>query len=152
MRCAACGSEYYAHSAPAAAAVVLDDEGRVLLARRKSEPYAGRWDMPGGFLEEGEDPLQAIRRELAEETGLEVEPEHFVGTFVDDYGDPEGGSVLNLVWNAKVVRGEMAADDDVSELRWFTPQELPAEDSAYAFHWVAPFLRSWAEARLADER
>jgi 8-oxo-dGTP diphosphatase len=152
MSCEACGSQYYAHSAPAAAAVVVDESGRVLLARRKSEPYAGRWDMPGGFLEEGEDPLQAIRRELAEETGLEVEPEHFVGAFVDDYGDPESGSVLNLAWTAKVLHGEMAPDDDVSELRWFAPDELPADDSEYAFHWVAPFLRRWAETRLPGMR
>jgi ADP-ribose pyrophosphatase YjhB (NUDIX family) len=148
LRCDVCGSHYYAHSAPAAAAIVVDDDGRVLLARRARNPDAGKWDTPGGFLDEGEDPEEAIRRELREETGLEVEPGSFLGAFVDSYGDgPEAGTVLNLVWDATVVSGEMEPADDVSELAWFTPDELPAADDEYAFQWVAPFLRGWAASR-----
>ena len=45
------------------------------------------WDVPGGFLEEGEHPLDGLRRELREETGLEVEPVRFVGVWMDVYGD-----------------------------------------------------------------
>jgi ADP-ribose pyrophosphatase YjhB (NUDIX family) len=149
MSCDACGSRYYAHSAPAGSAIVIDDAGRVLLARRAHEPDAGKWDTPGGFLEEGEHPCEAIRRELLEETGLDVEPRSFLGAYVDTYGEgPEAGTVLNLVWDAKVLRGEMAPADDVSELRWFAPDELPADEDEYAFRWVAPFIRSWAESRL----
>jgi 8-oxo-dGTP diphosphatase len=148
MSCDSCGSRYYANSAPAAAAIVADDDGRVLLARRAYEPDAGKWDTPGGFLDEGEDPREAIRRELREETGLEVEPGRFLGAFVDTYGDgPGAGSVLNLVWDAKVVSGEMEPADDVSELRWFAPDELPDADGEYAFHWVAPFVKRWAASR-----
>jgi ADP-ribose pyrophosphatase YjhB (NUDIX family) len=145
MSCDACGSRYYAHSAPAVAAIVVDDDGRILLARRALEPDAGKWDTPGGFLDEGEDPKNAIRRELCEEAGLEVEPGEFLGAFVDTYGEgPDAGSVLNLVWEARVLSGEMAPADDVSELRWFAPDELPAGDDEYAFRWVAPFVKSWA--------
>jgi ADP-ribose pyrophosphatase YjhB (NUDIX family) len=148
MTCDACGSRYYAQSAPAAAAIVVDDDGRVLLARRAFEPDAGKWDTPGGFLDEGEDPREALRRELREETGLEVEAGTFLGAFVDGYGEgPEAGSVLNLVWDAKVVSGDMAPADDVSELKWFAPDELPTSDDEYAFSWVAPFLRDWASSR-----
>ena len=152
MSCESCGSRYYAHSAPAAAAIVVDERGRVLLARRAYDPDAGKWDTPGGFLDEGEDPREAIRRELREETGLEVEPGRFLGAFVDDYGEgPDAGSVLNLVWDAKVVSGEMEPDDDVSELRWFAPDELPANEEQYAFRWVAPFLQDWANTRETKE-
>jgi ADP-ribose pyrophosphatase YjhB (NUDIX family) len=148
MRCDSCGSGYYAHSAPAASAIVVDEEGRVLLARRKFEPDAGLWDTPGGFLEEGEEPLAGLRRELREETGLEVEPRRFLGAYMDTYGEgPEAGSVLNLVWEASIVSGEMRAADDVSEVRWFAPDELPAEDE-FAFRWIAPFMRRWRESRL----
>jgi 8-oxo-dGTP diphosphatase len=116
----------------------------VLLARRAHEPDAGLWDAPGGFLEEGENPLDGLRRELREETGLEVEPGRFVGTFVDTYGvGPDAPPVLNLVWEAGIVGGEAAPADDVAELRWFALDALPPEEEV-AFRWLAPSLREWA--------
>lgn len=148
MQCEACGSRYYANPAPAVSAIVEDERGRVLLARRAVEPDRGRWDTPGGFLEEGEEPLEALRRELREETALEVEPGSFLGAYVDTYGElPDAAWVLNLVWDARVLSGEMESADDVSELRWFAPEELPGRDDQYAFNWVAPFLRRWAASK-----
>jgi ADP-ribose pyrophosphatase YjhB (NUDIX family) len=145
--CGACGSVYYAESAPTASALVVDDGGRVLLARRAHEPDAGRWDLVGGFLEEGEPPLDGLRREVLEETGLEVETGAFLGVFVDTYGDDDdAGSVLNLVWDARVVSGEPQPADDVSELRWFSLDALPDRDEL-AFRWVAPFLAEVAASR-----
>ncbi|HEU5263661.1 MAG TPA: NUDIX domain-containing protein, partial [Gaiellaceae bacterium] len=88
-------------------ALVVDDARRVLLARRAYEPDAGLWDTPGGFLEEGEDPVVGLRRELLEETGLTIDVGDFVGTFVDRYGDEsDATAVLNLVWEATIVSGE----------------------------------------------
>ena len=143
--CDACGSVYYANSAPAVAALVVDDEGRVLLARRAYEPDAGLWDVLGGFLEEGEDPLAGLRRELLEETGVEIEPDGFLGTFIDTYGDgPTATYVLNLAWRAHIVSGELAPADDVSELRWFSADEVPRPEEC-AFRWVAPFLARYAQ-------
>jgi len=145
-KCPSCGSAYYAHSAPAVSALVVED-GRVLLARRAFEPDAGLWDTPGGFLEEGEEPQEGLRRELKEETGFEIEPGRFLGTYLDTYGEgPTAASVLNLVYEAAVVSGEMHAADDVSELRWFAADELPADDE-YAFRWLAPFMHGWADKR-----
>ena len=104
------------------------------------------WDVPGGFLEEAEDPLAGLRRELFEETGVEIVVGRFVGAFTDTYGNgPDANAVLNLLWEAKIARGEPVAADDVSELRWFSPVGLPA-DGELAFRWLAPFLRGWASA------
>jgi ADP-ribose pyrophosphatase YjhB (NUDIX family) len=146
VTCAVCGSVFYAESAPAVTALVRDDRGRILLARRAFEPDAGLWDVPGGFLEEGEHPLDGLRRELEEETGLAGEPGAFVGAFVDTYGDdPGASSVLNLVWTVEIGAGELVASDDVSELRWFAPDELPSEDEL-AFNWISGALRTWTSA------
>jgi 8-oxo-dGTP diphosphatase len=144
VECDTCGFSHYADYAPTSSAFVRDDDGRVLLARRAFEPDAGLWDAPGGFLEEGEDPVAGLRRELLEETSLEIEVGEFVGAFTDTYGDEhDAKSVLNLVWEATVTSGEPTPADDVSELRWFARDELPP-DEALAFRWLAPALRDWA--------
>jgi 8-oxo-dGTP diphosphatase len=144
VRCSACGFIHYANSEPTACALCVDERGRVLLARRANEPFKGYWDLPGGFLEEGEHPLDALRRELREETGLEVEPLEFVGIWMDRY--PYGTqtvSTLNLYWTARVVRGSPAPADDVSELEWFAAGKFPPEDEL-AFH-IADVLRTWRD-------
>jgi 8-oxo-dGTP diphosphatase len=129
VSCPACGFVFYASSQPTASAIVLDGEGRILLGRRAGEPERGKWDILGGFLEEGEHPLEALVRELREETGLEVEPLELAAVDMDVYGDaPDAPSTLNLYWTARVISGEPKAADDVSELRWFAPEELPPDD------------------------
>ena len=144
--CPSCGSVYYAESAPAVTALVRDDERGVLLARRAHEPDAGLWDLLGGFLEEGEHPLDGLRRELREETGLDAEPGEFRGAYMDTYGDtPQAASVLNLVWEARLAAGEPSPADDVAELRWFALDELPPPEEC-AFRWVARFLDELAAA------
>jgi len=119
---------------------LLVRDGRVLIGRRKHEPQKGMWDLPGGFLEEGEEPLAGLRREFREETGLEVEPLEWLGTNIDRYGP---SYVLSLSW---LVRGdgEPVADDDVEELAWFGAEALPEE---MAFPSQEAVLRHWRERR-----
>jgi ADP-ribose pyrophosphatase YjhB (NUDIX family) len=144
LACANCGFIVYASSKPTAGALCIQD-GRVLLARRAHSPFHGFWDIPGGFLNEGEDPLDGVRRELKEETGLEIEPERFLGIWIDRYGgDSTAEATLNLYWTAKVVGGEAAPADDVSELRWFDPDELPHPDEL-AFENVPLVLVAWRD-------
>ena len=145
VECSNCGFRYYASSKPTASGLVLDDEGRILLARRAREPDEGKWDLPGGFLEEGEDPRDALRRELEEETGLAVERVEFFDVVVDRYGDGEDAqSTLNLYWTCRVVSGEPKPDDDVAELRWFARDELPAREEL-AFRNNAAVLSRWRD-------
>lgn len=126
VECGSCGYVAYANPAPAACALCEDEDGRVMLTRRARDPYAGMWDLPGGFLQEQEHPLDGLRRELLEETGLDVEPVEWFGAFMKPYGEGPGARcVLNLVWRARVTGGEAEAADDVSEIRWFARDELP---------------------------
>jgi ADP-ribose pyrophosphatase YjhB (NUDIX family) len=130
VECSDCGFFTYGSSKPTVGIACLDDEGRVLLARRGAEPFAGRWDVPGGFLEEGEHPVDAGRREFQEEGGVDVEPVGFIGAWVDEYGDG-GVATLNFYWTARIVGGELAPADDVAEFRWFTLDEVPREELAF---------------------
>ena len=145
LECPECGFVAYASSKATAGALVEDDEGRLLLARRAHEPFRGRWDIPGGFLEEGEHPLDGLRRELREETGLEVEPLEFLGIWIDRYGgDSSAEATLNLYWTARVTGGEAAPADDVDDLRWFERAELPGRDEL-AFENVPLVIAAWQE-------
>lgn len=147
--CPACGSTYYANSAPCVSALVEREDGRLLLARRAVEPFLGLWDCPGGFLEEGEHPVDGLRRELIEETGLVAGPMRFVGVWMDRYGDaPEAVATMNLYWAVQVDGGEPVAADDVAELRWFAPDALPGP-SELAFTTIGDALAAWRAEKEA---
>jgi 8-oxo-dGTP diphosphatase len=131
---------------PTASALVEDDAGRLLLARRAVPPGLGLWDVPGGYLEEGEHPLDGLRRELREEAGVEIEPGGLLGIWMDAYGDADdANATLNLYWRARIASGEPAPADDVAELRWFRPDELPPA-AELAFRSTADVLDAWREA------
>jgi ADP-ribose pyrophosphatase YjhB (NUDIX family) len=140
--CEACGFFLYAHSAVTASALPEDDDGRVLLARRAFEPWRGRWDLVGGFLAEGEHPLDGLRREVREETGLEFEPGRFLGIWIGDY---DGRTTFNPVWVGRVGAGELRAADDVVELQWFAPDALPPSDDFAFKGFVEEVLRVWRD-------
>jgi ADP-ribose pyrophosphatase YjhB (NUDIX family) len=141
--CPACGLVVYANPAPTVSALLLDDDGRVLLARRAGEPGAGLWDLLGGFMDEGELPLETLGRELREETGVEIEPLSFFGAWPDRYGDG-GVWTLNLYWTARIEAGEPEPADDVAEVAWFRPEELPPWEE-FAFENTIAVLKAWKE-------
>jgi 8-oxo-dGTP diphosphatase len=138
--CTGCGAEYWANGVPGVQALVERD-GHVLLGRRRPDPGAGRWDIPGGFVEEQEHPEDALRRELREETGLEIEPGEFLGIWLEPYW---GRTVVCLTWLARPTGGEECAGDDLAELAWFTRADLPGPDEL-AFPTFADILARWRE-------
>jgi len=132
VECGACGFRAYASSKPTASAVCLDDEGRILLSRRGIEPFAGKWDFPGGFLDEEEHPRDCVRRELREEARVEIEPLELLGVWMDRYGgDGSAATTLNFYWTARIVAGTPEPHDDVAELKWFAPTDISDADLAF---------------------
>jgi len=113
-----------------------------LLAPRGA-PWAGTWDLPGGFLEEGESAEQALRRELREELGIRLGRARYLGSYPDEYG-PGGPPVLTLVYRAAPGRGRIGARDDVAEVRWFALDAPPRE---IAFPSVRAALRDLRRLR-----
>jgi 8-oxo-dGTP diphosphatase len=99
---------------------------RVLLIRRKREPFAGSWAMPGGFVDENERLEDAARRELEEETGVQVAELEQLFTAGDPGRDPRGWTV-SVVYLAQVNVADVKpeAADDAEEVSWFPLDDLP---------------------------
>jgi 8-oxo-dGTP diphosphatase len=129
VQCPSCGLVVYDNPAPTASALVVRD-GRLMLTRRAKPPEEGLWDVPGGFIEPLEHPEDAVRRELLEETGLEIEVGSLTGIYTDVYGDG-GVATLNLYYAATVAGGSERAADDVSEIGWFPLSSLPVSEIAF---------------------
>lgn len=108
--------------------VVFDPTGRVLLIRRRHEPFKGGYALPGGFVEIGETVEEACRRELHEETGVSARDLRLVGVYSDPSRDPRGHTV-SVAFLAQLV----------------APAEAVAGDDAAAAEWVA----DWRQRRLA---
>ncbi|HEV2593520.1 MAG TPA: NUDIX domain-containing protein, partial [Gaiellaceae bacterium] len=124
LHCPGCDERYWANSVPGAQAVIVRDR-HVLLGRRAHDPGRGRWDLPGGFLQEGEDAVAALRREVREETNLELELLDFLGTWNEAYWNR---TVLCLTWLATPAGGTAQAGDDLAEIHWFPYNERPRGD------------------------
>ncbi|MDG5805361.1 (deoxy)nucleoside triphosphate pyrophosphohydrolase [Streptomyces neyagawaensis] len=100
-------------------AALLKD-GRLLAARRSAPPeLAGRWELPGGKVEPGESPEQALVRELREELGVEAKSaERVPGEW------PVGSGHVLRVWIAHLLSGEPRPLEDHDELRWLSADEV----------------------------
>ena len=108
------------------ALVTVEPKPRVLLIRRKADPFAGRWALPGGFVDENERLIDAARRELKEETGLDQADLEQLHTFGDPGRDPRGWTV-SVVFLARVPPDvlEATAGDDAAEVGWFPLSDPP---------------------------
>ena len=85
MKCATCGFHIYFNSSAAVAALVTDENGRLMLVRRGIEPDYGKLDLPGGFVDPGETAEDAVKRELDEELGLKVKSMKYLGSATNEY-------------------------------------------------------------------
>ncbi len=96
---------------------LIFDEGCILLGHRRDIDW---WNLPGGGMEAGETVDEALRREVREETGLEVEIEQLVGV----YSKPQKQEVV-LTFRCRVIGGTLQATEEIRENRYFTPEAVP---------------------------
>jgi 8-oxo-dGTP diphosphatase len=123
------------------AAIVHD--GRVLVAQRSGGPYDGLWEFPGGKVERGESDLSALVRECAEELGVAIVPQAFLGEVLLDGvvgGGAPGASTLRA-WSARLAAGKPVAHEH-AELRWVRAGDLEALDWIPADRPLLPAVRT----------
>jgi ADP-ribose pyrophosphatase YjhB (NUDIX family) len=98
------------------AGVVVDDQGRALIIRRRDN---GHWEPPGGILEHGETIEDGLRREVYEETGLKIEPGRLTGVYQN-----MRRHIIALVFRCRPVAGELTENDEAAAFRWATSDEI----------------------------
>lgn len=136
-KCVACGWVYW-EDPKVVVAVIVSDNGRVLLGKRGSGLKQGLWSFPAGFVDRGERIEDAGQREVREETGLEVR----LGPLLilrSAHDDP----VILAVYPADIVGGSAAAGEELTELRWFLRDDLPE----LAFRHDSEVLDAWWAAQ-----
>ena len=158
VSCLACGARHWANPKPSASALVVT-AGRLLLIRRALPPGRGCWDIPGGFCNPGEHPIDTAVRETLEETGLLVAIIGFLGIWLDEYpssapqtGDSE--AVVNIYYNAVPLDPTGArqplspAPVEAFEARWFLAASPPTR---LAFPGHTHVLLAWRRAFEAGQ-
>jgi len=114
---------------PSAIASVVDEEGRVLLLERSDGDDL--WGFPGGAMEPGESAVEAVKREVREEVGLEVEPLGLIGVYSSpnyafDYPNGDRVQPVSVLFDCRVTGGTLDPDlDETLSARYFGPDELP---------------------------
>jgi 8-oxo-dGTP diphosphatase len=113
-----------------------DGEQCVLLIRRRWDPFEGLWALPGGHVDENEETHDAARRELAEETGVEVDSMDLVGVYASPGRDPRGRYVTFVYFSELDEMPVARAGDDAKEVRWCPIRELSASVLAFDHHQI----------------
>lgn len=126
LSCENCGFHFYVNSAAAVAALVVNEEGKLLLTTRAVEPDFGKLDLPGGFIDPGESAEEAVKRELLEELGMKVKSVEYVTSAPNEYIF-SGISVFTLDMAFRVVPESISglkAQDDIQDFRFYAKEEV----------------------------
>ncbi len=156
--CDACNYHFYQTSKPTAGAVIVKldkDTGRyqVLLTKRGIKPYMGYWDIPGGFLQNGEQPEDGLRREIREELGVEIYNPKLFFAVVDNYPRediPEEASFTLCLYHICTIEknATLKAEDDITESQWFyldkPPKNLSFEGNKKALRAALKYLKNFS--------
>jgi len=121
--CPACGWVYYAQL-KVGAAVIIEQDNKLLLLQRAHEPWVGSWMIPAGYVEADENPKDAAKREVLEETGLDVELGDLVKTYY--FADDPRGNGVAFVYRATKITGTIHINSEATSAQYFSHNEIPA--------------------------
>ncbi len=130
MVCRACGFELYLNAATAAAALIADNQGRLLVIVRAREPQKGKWDLPGGFTDPGESAEESLCREVREELGLEIASMRYLCSSPNTYeymGICYATVDLGFVCQVDNLSAFRACQSEVQQVLFVPPEELDVD-------------------------
>lgn len=136
--CPSCGYIHF-HDPKVAVVTFITQENQVLLVKRGVDPESGKWALPAGYVDYGEDPRDTAVRETLEETGLEIQ----IRALFDVMFYRGNNAVIVIIYECEVLGGLLEAGDDAEEAAWFTPDTLPE----LAFESTRAVISKWLKAR-----
>ncbi len=149
--CSACGREHYHNPSPTVTVLVVQGETLLLCLREERMFRGGKWCMPGGFMDFGEDFLTAGRREVREETGLEVRIKSILSV-TSSFHAPEMSSI-SVVMLAEPIGGEASPQDETQAVSWHPFHEpLPEMAFEHHEHLIQRYLATRFEGAPVDPR
>jgi 8-oxo-dGTP diphosphatase len=125
-------------------AAIIERDGRVLIGKRKAGHFTGRWEFPGGKVEEGEKPEECLRRELREELGVEARIGPFFLSTIHSYGHV---TIELLTYRAEILSGSICLNDH-TEVRWVAATDLDEYDFPEADVAIIEALRAAGSERV----
>ena len=121
---------------------ILQRDSKILMIRRKKDPFKHKLAIPGGFVDEGETVEKAIKREAMEETSLEIEPIDILGVYSDPRRDPRK-HILSVVFVCIIVGGREKAGDDAAGIEWVNLSEIEKQELAFDHGQILRDFRAW---------
>jgi len=130
LKCGVCGFHYFINASAAVAALVTDNQNRLMLVTRGVEPDYGKLDLPGGFIDPMETAEEAVKRELHEELGLTVKKLEYLFSAPNEYEFSDFKVfTLDMAFRVEVdTTDNLKAMDDILDYRFYAEEELNYED------------------------
>lgn len=122
--------------------IILQRDSKILMVRRKKDPFKGQLALPGGFINEGETAEEAARREAIEETSLEVEPIEILGVYSDPKRDPRK-HIMSIVFVGIIVGGSDKAGDDAESIEWVELGNIEKQEIAFDHVQILRDYKKW---------
>lgn len=145
--CPSCGFVQFPDPKVAVIALVIH-QGSILLVQRGVDPAKGRWALPGGYMDAGEMPANALQRELAEEVGLAVDVQDLIQIYPMNNGEGRRvGIVLAFTATPADDLAIVRVGDDVADAGWFAPDAIPAD---LAFESTITLIQAWLAQQPAS--
>ena len=145
------GQSKHKNPVPAVDFLILkDDNSKILLVRRKNDPFKGMLSIPGGFINEGETAEDAMTREAKEETSLVVEPIAILGVYSDPQRDPRMHTI-SVTFITRIVQGNEDARDDAAALQWVNIEDeldslIQSKQIAFDHSKILNDYKKWTKA------
>ena len=128
--------------------IIIQKDSRILLVKRKKEPFKDLFALPGGFVNEGEQVEDAAKREAKEETSLDIELVDILGVYSEPNRDPRG-HIMSTVFVGKIPpnnKVEALAQDDAAKIEWINLEEVDNTQFAFDHQKIISDYKKWKQS------